>query len=123
MMIQCLQHGIKCCSVTDYGFSITNSMYKNMDTTTLYSDIGDVCKLLMHNYVKYRIPLGIDTNGMLKHRCNYGRKFFNTFELPETDPVLLELCKNDDIEGVIKHLKESGKTNLSTGGPRKKHIE
>ena len=123
MMIQCLQHGIKCCSVTDYGFSITNSMYNNMDTTTLYASIDDVCKFLMHNYVKYRIPLTLDTNGMLKHHCNYGKKYFNTFELPETDETMLALCKNDDVEGLIAYLKSIGKTNTPTGGRKKKKIE
>ena len=77
----------------------------------------------MHNYVKYRVPLTLDTNGMLKHHCNYGKKYFNTFELPETDETMLALCKNDDVEGLIAYLKSIGKTNTPTGGRKKKKIE
>ena len=114
MTMQFLQHGINCACVCDYAFKTSNVMYKNMATTTLYENLETNYKLVIHKYIKYRVPLFLDTKGFLRSRCNY-LKYFNTFEVPEGDPVILEMCKTDNIQGLIDYLNETGRNKLRIG--------
>lgn len=114
MIMQMLQHGIICCNVGDYGFRVSNAMYKNMNTSTLYDDLETNFKLISHQYIKYRPPMFLDNNGFIRTRVAY-HKYFNTFNVPEGDPILLDLCKNDDIKGIVDYLIQTGKNKIRIG--------
>lgn len=114
IVMKILQHGITCCTVCDYAFTVSNVMYKNMNTTTLYEDLETNYKLVIHKYIKYRVPLFLDTKGFLRSRCSYD-KYFNTFEVPEGDPIILKCCETDDIKGLIDYLIKSGRNKLRIG--------
>lgn len=111
IVMQMLQHGIKCCNICYYGFTVSNIMYKNMNTSTLYDDLETNFKLISHQYIKYRIPMFLDNHGFLRTRKPY-HKYFNTFELPEADPILMDLCKSDDVKGIVDYLIKTGKNNI-----------
>lgn len=111
IVMQLLQHGVNCCTVCDYSFTVSNVMYKNMDTTTLYESLEDNFRLFMHKYIKYHTPLFLDTKGFLRQRTSY-KKYFNTFELPPADPAILRLCESDDVKGLVDYLILTGKNKI-----------
>lgn len=114
MTMQFLQHGVNCITVCDYAFTTSNIMYKNMNTTTLYENLETNYKLVIHKYIKYHVPLFLDTKGFLRSRCAYN-KYFNTFDVPEADPVILEMCKTDNIQGLIDYLIATGRNKMRIG--------
>jgi hypothetical protein len=71
-------------------------------------------KLVIHKYIKYHVPLFLDTKGFLRSRCAYD-KYFNTFEVPKADPVILEMCQTDNIQGLIDYLIASGRNKMRIG--------
>ena len=112
MVIQMFQHKINTCTVCDYMFQPCNVTLKDQDQSTISTILRNTELFSVHHFIKYHCNLYIDKHGFLKPRYQM-QKYWGTTELPDISDKynqnLLKLAYNDDVEGIIKYIKENKK--------------
>lgn len=80
IVLQILQHGLKCVTIMDYAFS------ENKKGSTIHKNEKHREGVHIGTFKKWHTKLYIDKKGIIRTKMNW-KKYYNTYELPEFDKL------------------------------------